>query len=99
VTIENILDVRYSRNKQIVRTLARYKAPPNKDMGEGLNTAFQKMKDWKLKLPDHPRKRECRRRHDPTHAAGKAGGTGARVHPEARQDHEQTGPGTHRHQI
>ena len=26
VTIENILDVRYSRNKQIVRTLARYKS-------------------------------------------------------------------------
>jgi ATP-dependent DNA helicase RecG len=51
VTLENILDVRYSRNKQIVRTLARYQAPPNKDMGEGLNTAFQKMKDWKLKPP------------------------------------------------
>jgi ATP-dependent DNA helicase RecG len=51
VTVDNILDVRYSRNKQIVRTLARYKAPPNKDMGEGLNTAFQKMKDWKLKAP------------------------------------------------
>lgn len=52
VTVENILDVRYSRNKQIVRTLARYKTPPNKDMGEGLNTAFQKMKEWKLKDPD-----------------------------------------------
>lgn len=51
VTIENILDVRYSRNKQIVRTLSRYKTPPNKDMGEGLNTAFQKMKEWKLKDP------------------------------------------------
>ena len=51
VTLDNILEVRYSRNKQIVRTLARYKAPPNKDMGEGLNTAFQKMKEWKLKDP------------------------------------------------
>lgn len=51
VTTENILDVRYSRNKQIVRTLARYKTPPNRDMGEGLNTAFQKMKDWKLRPP------------------------------------------------
>lgn len=51
VTVENILDVRHSRNKQIVRTLSRYKNPPNKDMGEGLNTAFQKMKDWKLKSP------------------------------------------------
>src|SRR5688572_15457447 len=25
--------------------------PLNRDMGEGLNTAFQKMKDWKLKPP------------------------------------------------
>lgn len=33
VTLENILDVRYSRNKQIVRTLARYRNAPNKDMG------------------------------------------------------------------
>lgn len=51
VTEENILEARYSRNTKIVRTLNRYKDPPNKDMGEGLNTAFQKMKDWKLKEP------------------------------------------------
>jgi ATP-dependent DNA helicase RecG len=51
VTVENILDSRYSRNPKIVRTLSRYKEPPNKDMGEGLNTAFQKMKEWKLKSP------------------------------------------------
>ncbi len=55
VTVENILDVRYSRNKQIVRTLSRYKSPPNKDMGEGLNTAFQKMKEWKLKRSNNRR--------------------------------------------
>lgn len=52
VTVENILDARYSRNPKIVRTLARYKDAPNKDMGEGLNTAFQKMKEWKLKSPE-----------------------------------------------
>jgi len=51
VTLNNILDARYSRNTKIVRTLNRYKNPPNKDMGEGLNTAFQKMKDWRLKEP------------------------------------------------
>lgn len=51
VTIENILESRFSRNTKIVRTLNRYKNPPNKDMGEGLNTAFQKMKEWKLKEP------------------------------------------------
>ncbi|HAF33021.1 MULTISPECIES: ATP-binding protein [Sphingobacterium] len=51
VTEENILESRYSRNTKIVRTLNRYRNPPNKDMGEGLNTAFQKMKDWRLKEP------------------------------------------------
>lgn len=51
VNISNYLDVRYSRNPKIVRNLARYKNPPNKDLGEGLNTVFQKMKEWKLKEP------------------------------------------------
>lgn len=51
VSVENILDARFSRNSKIVRSLNRYKNPPNKDMGEGLNTAFQKMKEWKLKPP------------------------------------------------
>jgi len=51
VTTTNYLDVRYSRNPKIVRCLAKYKDPPNKDLGEGLNTAFQKMKEWKLKEP------------------------------------------------
>lgn len=51
VNVDNILDARYSRNPKIVRTLNRYKNPPNKDLGEGLNTAFQKMTEWKLKNP------------------------------------------------
>ncbi|CAD7045919.1 ATP-dependent DNA helicase RecG [Pseudorhizobium endolithicum] len=51
VTVHNFLDVRYSRNSKIVRTLAKYKDAPNKDLGEGLNTAFEKMKEWKLKSP------------------------------------------------
>lgn len=51
VTLNNILEARYSRNTKIVRTLNRYKNPPNKDMGEGLNTAFQKMKEWRLREP------------------------------------------------
>jgi ATP-dependent DNA helicase RecG len=52
VRVENILDARYSRNSRIVRNLARYPNPPNKDLGEGLNTAFQKMKEWRLKQPE-----------------------------------------------
>jgi len=51
VTVENILDARFTRNHKIVRTLNRYKDAPNKDMGEGLNTAFEKMKEWRLKPP------------------------------------------------
>ena len=52
VTLDNILDARYSRNPKIVKTLSRYADPPNKDMGEGLNTAFQKMKEFGLKSPE-----------------------------------------------
>jgi ATP-dependent DNA helicase RecG len=52
VTPKNILSARFSRNSKIVRTLAKYPDPPNKDLGEGLNTAFQRMKDWKLRPPD-----------------------------------------------
>lgn len=51
VTLENILDARFSRNPKIVRTLNRYKDAPNKDLGEGLNTTFQKMKEFGLKDP------------------------------------------------
>ncbi|MEM9630839.1 MAG: ATP-binding protein [Pseudomonadota bacterium] len=52
VTVDNILDARFSRNQKIVRTLNRYKDAPNKDLGEGLNTAFQKMKEFGLKDPE-----------------------------------------------
>lgn len=51
VTLENYLDVRYSRNPKLVRTLARYANPLNRDLGEGLNTAFEKMREWKLQNP------------------------------------------------
>lgn len=52
VSRENILDVRYARNPKIVGMLSKYKNAPNKDIGEGLNTAFQKMKDWKMRSPE-----------------------------------------------
>lgn len=51
ITPENILSERFTRNTKIVRTLSRYKNAPNKDIGEGINTAFQKMRDWKLQSP------------------------------------------------
>lgn len=52
ITIDNILEARYARNSKIVRTLSKYKDAPNKDIGEGLNTAFQKMREWKLQYPE-----------------------------------------------
>jgi ATP-dependent DNA helicase RecG len=41
VTVKNILSERYARNPKIVRLLNKFKNPPNKDIGEGLNTAFE----------------------------------------------------------
>ena len=52
VTVSNILGSRFSRNSKLVNILTRYPDPPNKDLGEGLNTAFQKMKESKLKAPE-----------------------------------------------
>jgi len=51
ITIDNILKERFSRNPQIVRLLNKYPDRPNHDIGEGLNTAFQKMKAVRLKDP------------------------------------------------
>jgi ATP-dependent DNA helicase RecG len=51
VTVRNILDERASRNPRVVRLLNKFTNPPNKDVGEGLNTAFEAMKRLKLKEP------------------------------------------------
>jgi len=51
ITLKNILDERFARNSKIVRLINKYPNPPNKDIGEGLNTAFQKMKEMRLKDP------------------------------------------------
>lgn len=51
VTTENILKERFARNPKVVRLLNKYPNPPNKDIGEGLNTAFQKMMEVRLKPP------------------------------------------------
>lgn len=52
VTIENILEERFARNPVIVRLINKFPDPPNKDVGEGLNTAFQSMREMKLKEPE-----------------------------------------------
>jgi ATP-dependent DNA helicase RecG len=51
VTVQNILDSRFSRNSKIVRMLNKYADAPNRDMGEGINTAFQKMEEFRLQPP------------------------------------------------
>jgi ATP-dependent DNA helicase RecG len=52
VTAENILNERFARNPTIVRLINKFPDPPNKDVGEGLNTAFESMRSLKLKAPE-----------------------------------------------
>jgi ATP-dependent DNA helicase RecG len=51
ITPKNILEERFARNGVIVRILNKFPNPPNKDVGEGLNTAFVKMEELGLKPP------------------------------------------------
>jgi len=51
ITVENILQERYARNPKIVRLLNKLPDPPNKDIGEGLDTAFRSMRDARLRPP------------------------------------------------
>lgn len=51
ITVENIQTERFSRNGAIIATLNKFPDPPNKDVGEGLNTAFAAMHKLKLKEP------------------------------------------------
>ena len=51
ITPVNILSERFARNCAIVRLINKFPNPPNKDVGEGLNTAFQAMREMKLKNP------------------------------------------------
>jgi ATP-dependent DNA helicase RecG len=44
VTVENIRDARFSRNPKLVRLLAKYPDAPNKDLGEGINTVYERMR-------------------------------------------------------
>lgn len=52
ITPDNILAERFSRNSKIVRLLAKCKDSPNKELGEGMNTAFQRMKSMGLQDPE-----------------------------------------------
>lgn len=51
VTTSNILDTQSARNPSLVRLINKFPEPPNKDVGEGLNTAFRAMELLRLKAP------------------------------------------------
>jgi len=51
ITEENILDEQFARNGAIVRLINKFPNPPNRDVGEGLNTAFEAMRRLRLKEP------------------------------------------------
>ena len=51
VTIKNILEEQSARNPKIVRIINKFPEDPNKDVGEGLNTAFEAMTKLRLKVP------------------------------------------------
>lgn len=51
ITIKNILDEQSARNPKIVRLINKFPEAPNKDVGEGLNTAFEAMTKLRLKTP------------------------------------------------
>jgi ATP-dependent DNA helicase RecG len=51
ITIKNILKERFARNGNLVRVINTFPNPPNKDVGEGLNTAFEAMRNLRLKEP------------------------------------------------
>jgi ATP-dependent DNA helicase RecG len=51
VTAENVLSEQYARNPKLVRLINKFENAPNKDVGEGLNTAFEAMEKLRLKEP------------------------------------------------
>ena len=51
ITPKNILHEQLARNGKIVRLISKFPSPPNKDVGEGLNTAFEAMDLMHLKRP------------------------------------------------
>lgn len=51
LTPANVLEERFARNGNLVRWINKFPDPPNKDVGEGLRTAFDAMRGLKLQPP------------------------------------------------
>lgn len=52
IQVGNILDEQLARNPKLVRLINKFPNPPNKDVGEGLNTAFEAMRKIRLQDPE-----------------------------------------------
>jgi ATP-dependent DNA helicase RecG len=52
VTVHNIAKTQFARNPKLVRLINKFVNPPNKDVGEGINTAFEAMGKLRLKKPE-----------------------------------------------
>ncbi|MCB0743806.1 MAG: putative DNA binding domain-containing protein [Ignavibacteriae bacterium] len=52
ITVNNILEEQFARNGNMVRLINKFPNPPNKDVGEGLNTAFEEISELRLKKPE-----------------------------------------------
>lgn len=52
VTVDNVLEEQFARNPKLVRLTNKFPDPPNKDVGEGLNTAFDAMRKIRLREPE-----------------------------------------------
>ena len=52
ITVKNILEEQFARNGNMVRLINKFPNPPNKDVGEGLNTAFDEIAELRLKKPE-----------------------------------------------
>ncbi len=52
ITAKNVLNEQFARNPKMVRLINKFPEPPNKDVGEGLNTAFEAMEKLQLKQPE-----------------------------------------------
>jgi ATP-dependent DNA helicase RecG len=52
VTLQNFLYTQSARNPKLIRIISKFPNAPNKDVGEGLNTAFEAMKKLRLKTPE-----------------------------------------------
>lgn len=52
ITEQNVLHEQFARNGKLVRLINKFPNPPNKDVGEGLSSAFAAMREHKLKPPE-----------------------------------------------